>query len=190
MFQKDEYFVLILGLDNAGKTTLLEQLKRKFGKNYRGLPFEKITATVGMNIGKIDFHRVKLVFWDLGGQEELQTLWDKYYEECHGVIYVIDSSDQKRLEESHTAFDHVIGDETLQGAPILVLANKQDIEGSLDVDGVKRVFSKTSSRMERMDCLVQPASVLKGEGIDYGLEWIVDRVKSNLQRPTRPRDIT
>jgi len=102
--QKDEFCVLILGLDNAGKTvildfstkifkakffsdrwsvlslqTYLESSKTKFKKNYKGINPSKITTTVGLNIGNIDVHRVSLNFWDLGGQTELQSLWDKVY---------------------------------------------------------------------------------------------------------------
>lgn len=92
--QKDEYCVLILGLDNAGKTvflyfinfcplhvlflqTYLEALKTKLTKNYTRIHPSKITTTVGLNIGKIDVSGVRLNFWDLGGQNELQSLWDK-----------------------------------------------------------------------------------------------------------------
>jgi len=77
LFKKDEYFVLILGLDNAGKTTFLEQTKIKFNKNYKGINFNKITTTVGLNIGKIEIKGIVVNFWDLGGQQELQALWDK-----------------------------------------------------------------------------------------------------------------
>ncbi|XP_037357268.1 ADP-ribosylation factor-related protein 1 isoform X2 [Talpa occidentalis] len=105
MFRKDEYCVLILGLDNAGKTTFLEQSKTRLSRNYRGVSLSKITTTVGLNIGTVDVGKARLMFWDLGGQEELQSLWDKYYAECHGVIYVIDSTDEERLSESKRAFD-------------------------------------------------------------------------------------
>ena len=77
MFQKDEYCILILGLDNAGKTTFLEQSKTRFNKNYKGMSLSKITTTVGLNIGTVDVGKARLMFWDLGGQEELQSLWDK-----------------------------------------------------------------------------------------------------------------
>lgn len=77
MFQKDEYYVLILGLDNAGKTTFLEQAKASLNPNYKTLNLTKISCTVGLNIGKIASEGVVLNFWDLGGQSELQCLWDK-----------------------------------------------------------------------------------------------------------------
>ncbi|XP_015423179.1 PREDICTED: ADP-ribosylation factor-related protein 1 isoform X1 [Myotis davidii] len=128
VFQKDEYCILILGLDNAGKTTFLEQSKTRFSKNYKGMSLSKITTTVGLNIGTVDVGKARLMFWDLGGQEELQSLWDKYYAECHGVIYVIDSTDEDRLSESKQAFEKMVMSEALDGVPILVLANKQDVE--------------------------------------------------------------
>lgn len=77
LFKKEHYFVLILGLDNAGKTTFLEQTKIKFNRNYKGVNLNKITTTVGLNIGRIDYKNIVINFWDLGGQQELQSLWDK-----------------------------------------------------------------------------------------------------------------
>nr|XP_042703306.1 ADP-ribosylation factor-related protein 1 isoform X1 [Chrysemys picta bellii] len=128
MFRRDEYCILILGLDNAGKTTFLEQTKTRFNRTYKGMSLSKITTTVGLNIGTIDVGKARLMFWDLGGQDELQSLWDKYYAESHGVIYVIDSTDEERLSESKRAFEKVVTSEALEGVPILVLANKQDVE--------------------------------------------------------------
>lgn len=59
---------------------------------------------MGLNIGQIDLSGIRLSFWDLGGQLELQSLWDKYYQESHGIIYVIDSNDRDRMEESKEVF--------------------------------------------------------------------------------------
>lgn len=84
--------------------TYLEAAKTKFTKNYRGINPSKITTTVGLNIGQIDLSGIRLSFWDLGGQLELQSLWDKYYQESHGIIYVIDSNDRDRMDESKEVF--------------------------------------------------------------------------------------
>ena len=130
--QKEEFSVLILGLDNAGKTTFLESAKTTFTKGYRGVNPSKITATVGLNIGNIEADGVVLNFWDLGGQEELQALWDKYYSECHGVIYCVDSNDRDRIQESKKSFDAMISNENLCDIPLLVLANKQDLPGNFN----------------------------------------------------------
>lgn len=82
----------------------MEAAKTKFTKNYRGMNPNYITTTVGLNIGQIDHKGIRLSFWDLGGQQELQSLWDKYYQESHAVIYVIDSNDRDRMNESKDVF--------------------------------------------------------------------------------------
>uniref|UniRef100_UPI0037E7B825 ADP-ribosylation factor-related protein 1 n=1 Tax=Semicossyphus pulcher TaxID=241346 RepID=UPI0037E7B825 len=190
MFQKDEYCVLILGLDNAGKTTFLEQTKTKFSKNYKGMNLSKITTTVGLNIGTIDVGKARLMFWDLGGQEELQSLWDKYYAESHGVIYVIDSTDEERLSESKEAFEKMISSEVLEGVPLLVLANKQDVPDCLSVPDIKTAFSDSAPKIGKRDCLVQPCTALTGDGVNEGIEWMVKCVVRNIHRPPRQKDIT
>ncbi|KAM9648261.1 ADP-ribosylation factor-related protein 1 isoform 2-T4 [Morphnus guianensis] len=190
MFQRDEYCVLILGLDNAGKTTFLEQTKTRFNKNYKGMSLSKITTTVGLNIGTIDVGKTRLMFWDLGGQEELQSLWDKYYAESHGVIYVIDSTDEERLSESKRAFEKMITSEALEGVPILVLANKQDVETCLSIPDIKTAFSDCINKIGKRDCLTQACSALTGKGVNEGIEWMVKCVVRNIHRPPRKKDIT
>ncbi|XP_073744471.1 ADP-ribosylation factor-related protein 1 isoform X2 [Callorhinus ursinus] len=259
VFQKDEYCILILGLDNAGKTTFLEQSKTRFNKNYKGMSLSKITTTV---VGTVDVGKARLMFWDLGGQEELQSLWDKfclrrtlpqalgsgtmvvctpraercpdrspacgapccwpawslalplplgglcdlaaiwpprlpstlardlYYAECHGVIYVIDSTDEERLSESKRAFEKMVTSEALGGVPILVLANKQDVETCLSIPDIKTAFSDCTSKIGRRDCLTQACSALTGKGVREGIEWMVKCVVRNVHRPPRQRDIT
>ncbi|ESN93080.1 hypothetical protein HELRODRAFT_156111 [Helobdella robusta] len=179
MFKKDEYFVLILGLDNAGKTTFLEQTKTKFNRNYKGINLKKITSTVGLNIGKIDTSNIRLSFWDLGGQEELQSLWDKYYAESNAIIYVVDSSDENRLDESKSAFDQMISNASLQGVPLLVLANKQDLPNCVSMNIIDKLFCQEQSDMIQRSCKTQSASALTGEGIDEGIKWLVNCIKNN-----------
>ncbi|KAK9300799.1 hypothetical protein QLX08_006653 [Tetragonisca angustula] len=166
LVQKDEYFILILGLDNAGKTTYLEAAKTKFTKNYKA--------------------GVRFNFWDLGGQEELRSLWDKYYAESHAVIYIVDSSDREKISESKETFDRVISSEHLIGVPLLVLANKQDVPDCMGVREVKPIFNQNAHLIGRRDCMVMPVSALNGDGIDEGIHWLVDCVKRNNDvRPPR-----
>ncbi|KAL1433713.1 hypothetical protein MTO96_012249 [Rhipicephalus appendiculatus] len=174
--QRDEYYVLILGLDNAGKTTYLEQTKTKFSKGYKALNPHKITTTVGLNIGKIDIHGIRLNFWDLGGQDSLQSLWDKYYAESHAVIYVVDSSN---------ASPKMVGNDALHGVPILMVANKQDISGCYSAAEIRQLFRESSHLIGRRDCHLIGASALHGEGINEGIEWITQCVKRNILRPPR-----
>ena len=78
----------------------------------------------------MDTDGVRLNFWDLGGQTELQALWDKYYSECHAIIYTVDSNDRERIEESKRCFDAMISNANIANVPLLVLANKQDLPGT------------------------------------------------------------
>lgn len=187
--QKDEYSVLILGLDNAGKTTFLEAAKTTFTKGYRGVNPSKITATVGLNIGSIQADGVELNFWDLGGQEELQALWDKYYAEAHAVIYTIDSNDRDRIQESKKTFDAMISNENLTGVPLLVLANKQDLPECMGVREVKPIFQDNVDNIGSRECMVLPTSGLTGDGVQEGIEWLVQCIKRNvLDRPPKGQE--
>ena len=147
----------------------------------------KITTTVGCNIGQVDIARVRLHFWDLGGQTELQSLWDKYYAECHGVIYMIDSTDKERLEESWRAFDKMIQNEQLKGLPLLVACNKQDLDECLTVPEIKKQFNKSSSHIGARNCMATATSALTGEGVHEGINWMRECVENNsVNRP--PKD--
>lgn len=191
MVKKDEYCVLILGLDNAGKTTYLEAAKMKLTKNYSAINPLKITTTVGLNIGRIEVNGISLNFWDLGGQAELQSLWDKYYAESHAIIYIVDSSDRERIDESKETFDKVIASENLKGVPLLVLANKQDIPECMGVREVKPIFNKNAQLIGKRDCMVMPISALTGDGVDEGIRWLVDCIKRNsFLRPPRNQEET
>ncbi|XP_077971219.1 ADP-ribosylation factor-related protein 1-like [Styela clava] len=186
--KKDEYCILILGLDNAGKTTFLEQTKTKFTKNYKGMNLGKITTTVGLNIGKIDISGSRLMFWDLGGQEELQSLWDKYFAESHGIIYLVDSVDVDRIQESKQAFDNMLRSEALDTVPLLVLANKQDVLSCATVLDIKKAFHDSSTHIGNRDCMIRSVSALTGQGVNEGIEWMVKCVQRNPYRPPRQKD--
>lgn len=121
--RKEELHILILGLDAAGKTTLLEKIKQLHG--IPGLEWDKILPTVGLNVGRIEAHNCMMIFWDLGGQVGLRSIWDKYYDEAHAIVYVVDSADAARMAASKAALDEVLGHRDLAYAPLLVLANKQ-----------------------------------------------------------------
>eukprot|EP00892_Ulva_mutabilis_P012699 jgi/Ulvmu1/9801/UM056_0041.1 len=173
--RKEELHILILGLDKAGKTTLLEKMKEMHG--LPGLEWDKILPTVGLNVGRIEAHNSLLIFWDLGGQVGLRSIWDKYYDEAHAVVYVVDAADEERIFESKAALAKVLGHRDLVSAPLLVLANKQDLPGSMGPAAVASELglSDVDTRPHR----VQPVSAHHGVGITDGLQWIVNAVKSS-----------
>uniref|UniRef100_A0A8C0E0E7 Uncharacterized protein n=1 Tax=Balaenoptera musculus TaxID=9771 RepID=A0A8C0E0E7_BALMU len=88
---KDQYCILILGLDDAVRTTVLERSKTRFHKNSKGMILSKITTTAGLNLGTVDAGKARLLL------RELQSLWDKDQAEGHGVLYVMASTEEERL---------------------------------------------------------------------------------------------
>lgn len=91
-----EYSVLLLGLDNAGKTTLLSQIKALYQPRPEGAPAPnpgKTVPTVGQNVATISLPDMNLKIWDVGGQISMRGLWQSYYSSCHAIIFVVDSAD-------------------------------------------------------------------------------------------------
>ncbi|CAN6454316.1 unnamed protein product [Victoria cruziana] len=171
LFSKTEFHVLILGIDKAGKTTLLEKLKATYS-NLEGLPPDRIVPTVGLNIGRIEVENTKLVFWDLGGQSGLRTIWEKYYEEAHAIIYVIDAACQQRFEDSKSALEKVLRHEDLQGAPLLILANKQDLDAAVSTDELARYLDL--KELDERPYLFEAVSAYEGMGIKDSIDWLVE----------------
>ncbi|ETV70419.1 hypothetical protein, variant [Aphanomyces astaci] len=174
LFSKAEVHLLIIGLDYAGKTTLLEQLKTMFGKK-AGIPLDKIPPTVGLNIAKVDISRTNVIFWDLGGQERLRAIWSKYYSESHGVVFVVDSSDPARFDEARAALASMLAHPELSDVPLLVLANKSDLDTA-------QTSAELTARLE-LDRLAEshqwtqrPISALT-TGIADAVTWFVSAVK-------------
>ncbi|KAI9799035.1 MAG: ADP-ribosylation factor protein 3 [Phylliscum demangeonii] len=159
-----EYSVLLLGLDNAGKTTLLNQIKARYGAcagDGSTRPSAGDTVpTVGQNVSTIARPDLYLKIWDVGGQHALRRLWQSYYRSCHAIVFVIDSTDvgdgdvakaaagsgsgsgsgtamAGRLDECRLVLEHVLHDAEAEGVPLLVLANKQDREDCLEVVRIK-----------------------------------------------------
>ncbi|XP_050225501.1 uncharacterized protein LOC126674980 [Mercurialis annua] len=171
MFSKTEFHVLILGIDKAGKTTLLEKLKSLYS-NLEGLPPDRIVPTVGLNIGRIEVSSTKLVFWDLGGQPGLRSIWEKYYEEAHALVFVIDATCHSRFEDSKSALEKVLRHEDLQGAPLLILANKQDLPDAATGEEIARYLDL--KKLDERVYMFEAVSAYDGLGIKESVEWLVE----------------
>ncbi|XP_020210296.1 ADP-ribosylation factor-related protein 1 [Cajanus cajan] len=171
LFSKMELHVLILGIDKAGKTTLLEKMKSMYS-NIEGIPPDRIIPTVGLNIGRIEVANSKLVFWDLGGQPGLRSIWEKYYEEAHAVIFVIDASCPSRFEDAKSALEKVLRHEDLQGAPLLILANKQDLPEAVSSEELDRYLDL--KKLDERVYMFEAVSAYDGMGIREGAEWLVE----------------
>eukprot|EP00249_Psilotum_nudum_P031928 c4692_g1_i1 orf=180-791(+) len=176
LFSKAEFHVLILGIDKAGKTTLLEKLKTLYSE-FDGLPPDRIVPTVGLNIGRAEAFKSKLIFWDLGGQLGLRTIWEKYFEEAHAVIYVVDAACQSRFEDTKSALEKVLRHEDLVGAPLLILANKQDLDEAIPAEEIARYFDLKD--LNGWQHMFQSVSAYDGSGIRDGVTWLVDAMKKS-----------
>jgi len=195
--RKEEFNVLILGLDGAGKTTFLENVKGQYNKT-EGIAPDKIGPTVGLNTGKVTLPSTILHFQDLGGQRAIRGLWHRYFEQCHAVAYVIDASNRDRLDEGWAVFDEVLMSPQISGIPLILLANKQDAEGSLTVEEIREnheewwIRKQSSMRTQgmssdndtrRMGSLeVMGISALRGTGVREAVDWIYIRVQNSRKR--------
>lgn len=115
-----EVRILILGLDNAGKTTILKNLCKE--------DVTHITPTQGFNIKSLAYNSFKLNIWDVGGQKSIRPYWRNYFDTTNAMIYVIDSSDRRRMEETGIELQQLLDEDKLSGVPLLIFANKQVIQ--------------------------------------------------------------
>ncbi|KHN05048.1 ADP-ribosylation factor-like protein 5 [Glycine soja] len=150
LFPAKEYKIVVVGLDNAGKTTTLYKL----------------------HLGEVV--TTNPTVWDLGGQERLRTSWATYYRGTHAVIAVIDSSDRARISIIKDELFRLLGHEDLQHSVILVFANKQDIKDAMTPAEITDALSLHS--IKDHDWHIQACCALSGEGLYDGLGWIAQRV--------------
>lgn len=118
-----EMRVVMLGLDAAGKTTILYKLH--IGEVLTTVP------TIGFNVEKVQYKNVLFTVWDVGGQEKLRPLWRHYFQNTDGLIFVVDSQDRDRVARAAQEFKSILDDPLMRNAAILVFANKQDMRGCL-----------------------------------------------------------
>lgn len=159
--------LLLLGLDNAGKTTIL-----KFVANEE----PHVQPTQGFNIKSVQKDKMKLNMWDIGGQQTIRPYWRNYFTDTDVLIYVVDSHDTLRLEESATEFFDILNEEKLANVPVLVFANKQDLPGASTHAQVARTLDLTSIKSREWQ--IQPCSGKTGEGVQDGMEWVMKHIKS------------
>merc|ERR1712070_832847 len=120
---KKEMRILMVGLDAAGKTTILYRLK--LGEVVTTIP------TIGFNVETVEYKNISFNVWDVGGQDKIRPLWRHYYTNTQGLIYVVDSNDRERIEENREELHKMLAEEELKDAVLLVFANKQDLPGAL-----------------------------------------------------------
>ncbi|XP_064382426.1 uncharacterized protein LOC135331263 [Halichondria panicea] len=163
--------ILLLGLDNAGKTTILKVIAKETQDK------DQVEPTRGFNIKSVNSSGFRLDVWDIGGQRALRPYWKNYFEETDILIYVVDSADPGRLEESRVQLDELLVEDKLTGVPLLVFANKQDLGMALKADDISNDMKLTELTDRRWQ--IQPCSAKTEEGIADGIDWVLKSVKAS-----------
>ncbi|CAG0900296.1 unnamed protein product [Darwinula stevensoni] len=169
LFGSREMRILILGLDGAGKTTILyRQVSPEI------LVGEVVTTipTIGFNVEQVTYKNLKFQVWDLGGQTSIRPYWRCYYSNTDAVIYVVDSADRDRIGISKQELVSMLEEEELRGAVLVVLANKQDLSGAMSVAEVHQALGLDALRARTFQ--IFKTSATKGEGLDTAMEWLAN----------------
>jgi len=163
---KTQCRILMVGLDAAGKTTILYQLK--LGEMTNTAP------TLGFNVETVAYKNIEFMVWDMGGQDAIRPLWQHYYENAQALIFVVDSADEERLEEAREELAKLMEEDQLKDAILLVYANKQDMPEAKGVQDVADALELTSIRDRTW--YIQAASAASGDGIRDGLDWLAGKL--------------
>eukprot|EP00940_MAST-03C_sp_MAST-3C-sp2_P002225 g2225.t1 len=154
--------ILMVGLDAAGKTTILYKLK--LGEVVTTIP------TIGFNVETVEYKNISFTVWDVGGQDKIRTLWRHYYQNTEGLIFVVDSNDEDRFDDAKQELHKMIAEDELRDAVVLVFANKQDLEGAKTAAEVTDKLGLAS--MRGREWFIQPCCATTGDGLYEGLDWL------------------
>jgi len=173
LYGPKEYRILMVGLDAAGKSTILYQLK--LGEVIPCIP------TIGFNVETVEYKNIKFTMFDVGGQDKIRPLWRHYYKDTDAVIFVVDSNDRERIDNESGMYESMpaseelhsmLQDDELRNAVLLVLANKQDLPNAMSVNEVTERLSLNSLRNRQW--YIQGSCATSGDGVYQGLDWLSD----------------
>uniref|UniRef100_UPI0035900FB6 ADP-ribosylation factor-like protein 1 n=1 Tax=Myxine glutinosa TaxID=7769 RepID=UPI0035900FB6 len=167
LFGSREMRILILGLDGAGKTTILYQLQ--VGEVVTTIP------TIGFNVETVTYQNLRFQVWDLGGQTSIRPYWRCYYSNTDAVIYVVDSCDRERIGISKSELVTMLEEEELKKAVLLVFANKQDMNGAMTLPEMATTLGLSAIKNRKWQ--IFKTSAIKNLGLEEGMEWLSDTLK-------------
>jgi len=162
-----ELRVLLLGLDSAGKSTILYKLK--LDETLNTIP------TVGFNVETIKYKKMNLNVWDVGGQDSIRSLWRHYYTGTHALIFVIDCADHDRIQQARDEFTKIVNDREMKDSVVLIYANKQDLKGARMAHEIPELLGL--DRLGERSWSVQPSCATTGDGLEPGLDWLLEETK-------------
>ncbi|CCA74912.1 probable ADP-ribosylation factor [Serendipita indica DSM 11827] len=162
-----EVRIVMLGLDAAGKTTIVYKLK--LGEIVTTIP------TIGFNVETVEYKKIQFTMWDVGGQHRIRPLWRHYFQNVQAVIYVIDSADLERVAEARDELNAILASEELRGVPLLVFANKQDLPNAIEASQLANRLGLVALRDRQW--YIQACSATSGDGLYEGLDWMSSSLK-------------
>mmetsp|Transcript_60316 Transcript_60316/g.68744 ORF Transcript_60316/g.68744 Transcript_60316/m.68744 type:complete len:182 (-) Transcript_60316:406-951(-) len=162
LFGKREMRILMVGLDAAGKTTILYKLK--LGEVVTTIP------TIGFNVETVEYKNISFTVWDVGGQDKIRPLWRHYYQNTQGLIFVVDSNDRERVEDAREELHRMLNEDELKEATVLVFANKQDLPDAMSAAEVTDKLGLHTIRGRNW--YIQSTCATRGDGLFEGLDWL------------------
>jgi len=168
---KKDMRIVMVGLDAAGKTTILYKLK--LGEIVTTIP------TIGFNVETVEYKNINFTVWDVGGQDKIRPLWKHYYKNSQGIIFVVDSNDRERICDSSgkSEFDtarqelhRMLAEDDLRDAVLLVLANKQDLPNAMSINECTEKLGL--NQLRNREWYIQSTCATTGDGLYEGLDWL------------------
>eukprot|EP00388_Colpodella_angusta_P007966 GDKJ01022088.1.p1 GENE.GDKJ01022088.1~~GDKJ01022088.1.p1 ORF type:complete len:208 (-),score=21.37 GDKJ01022088.1:16-639(-) len=180
--RRPEAKILVLGLSNAGKTTIIEQIKALH--NQRAMGPKSIIPTIGFNMGKVQVDDWDIILWDVGGGPTVRSLWGRYITDADIILYVVDSSDPSRLEESKQVFtSYIIENPDVQAeTQVALLCNKQDLSSAVTPEAIQEYFGIHTCKNRTIP--VMPCSGTSKTSVRPLLRTLMDMIPSEQNKST------
>merc|ERR1711951_53799 len=168
LFAKKQMRILMVGLDAAGKTTILYKLK--LGEIVTTIP------TIGFNVETVEYKNISFTVWDVGGQDKIRPLWRHYFQNTQGLIFVVDSNDRERISEARDELMRMLAEDELREAVLLIFANKQDLPNAMNAAEITDKLGLHSLRNRVW--YIQATCATSGDGLYEGLDWLSNQLKN------------
>ena len=167
--KKQRVNILIVGLDNSGKTSIVERMKLRSGARRAAGPAE-VAPTVGFNVDEFSSGPLAFTVFDMSGAGRYRSLWEQHYREARAVIFVVDSADTLRLCVAKDELDAMLASDDVAEKPILVFANKADLPSSLSPLDVATGLGLED--IETNPWQIVPSNAMDGTGLQEGVDWL------------------